>query len=300
VAGRWIDLVDPSSDELHQALPVHVDPEVFEALATRQGADRAPRPLLEGHGSYAFGVLIAMRPLPEEDRVEHQEVDFVATPELLVTVRKTPPGGIPYDPAALRPAADESASVGVLIHRLVDDVAETYLGLVDALYSEIDEIEDRIDEPKPAAVPRRLSEVRQELIHRRRTATATRAAVRRVLDGRVDVGDHELFPPEIERRFGDTYDTLVRAAEELDIARDLLTGVRDHYQAKITENQNEIGKKLTVIASMVLVPTFIVGFYGQNFDSAFDQAYWSVGVSSVLIVGSMIVLLALYRWRRWI
>jgi magnesium transporter len=129
--------------------------------------------------------------------------------------------------------------------------------------------------------------------------SATRAAVRRVLDGRVEVGDHALFPPEVEQLFGDTYDTLVRVTEE-DIARDLLAGARDHLQAKIAETQNEVGKKLTVIASLVLVPSLIVGFYGQNFEDAFSEEYWSIGVSTSLIAISTIVQLALFRWRRWI
>ena len=64
---------------------------------------------------------------------------------------------------------------------------------------------------------------------------STRAAVRRVLDGRIEVGDHALFPPEIERLFADTYDTLVRVTEELDVARDLLASVRDHLQSKVAE-----------------------------------------------------------------
>ena len=98
----------------------------------------------------------------------------------------------------------------------------------------------------------------------------------------------------------DTYETLVRVTEELDVARDLLAGVRDYYQAKIAEQQNEVAKKLTVIASLVLVPSLIVGFYGQNFAGVFRAAYWSVGVSLGLIVGSTLVQLALFRWRRWI
>ena len=59
--------------------------------------------------------------------------------------------------------------------------------------------------------------------------------MRRVLDGRIEVGDHALFPPEIERLFADTYDTLVRVTEELDVARDLLASVRDHLQSKVAE-----------------------------------------------------------------
>jgi hypothetical protein len=74
------------------------------------------------------------------------------------------------------------------------------------------------------------------------------------VDGRIDAGDPELFPHEMERLFADTYDTLVRVTEDADVARDLLTGVRDHLQSRIAESQNEVGKKLTVIASLVPRP----------------------------------------------
>ena len=92
----------------------------------------------------------------------------------------------------------------------------------------------------------------------------------------------------------------MRAAEELDVARDLLASSRDHHQAKIAESQNEIVKTLTVIASLVLVPTLIVGFYGQNFAGAFDDPYWSSASRPGSSSGSTIIQLALFRWRRWI
>jgi magnesium transporter len=300
VSTRWLDLVDPTREELLAALPAHVDPEVVELLAARPSEGLEPRPLLEGHGAYVFGVLAAAHPLPDEDRVSYQEVDLVATPELLVTVRKTPPGGVPFDPAGLHPAAEERAPVGTLVHRLVDEVVDSFFASLDAAYAEIEELEDSIDVWPPSRVRARISDLRHELLHSRRTASATRAAVRRVLDGRIEVGEHALFPPVVERLFADTYEALVRITEELDIARDLVAGVRDHHQSMIAEGQGEIAKKLTVIASLVLVPSLIVGYYGQNFESAFDESYWSIGVSSGLILGSTLVQLALFRWRRWI
>jgi magnesium transporter len=302
VHARWTDLVDPTREEVLAALPVHVDPEVVETLATPPSDGRDPRPVLEGHGAYVFGVLMAASPVPDENRIAYQEVDFVATPTLLVTVRKTPVGGVvpTYPPAVLHPAVEGGAPAGALVHKLVDDVADSYLTSIDEIYGEIEELEDAIDTALPSLVRERISTFRHELLDARRMMSATRAAVRRIIDGRVEVGDHALFPPEIELRFADTYETLVRAIEELDIARDLLAGVREHHQSKITENQGEIAKKLTVIASLVLVPSLIVGYYGQNFDSAFDEQYWSIGVSSGLILASTVVQLALFRWRRWI
>jgi len=298
MSARWLDLVDPSRSEVEAVLPAGVDPDVLEALAAPIVRERVQRPLIEDHGPYVFGVLVPIVTL--EDMATHQEVCFVATAERLVTVRKETAGGTSFDVAALHAADEAGNPVGMLVHRLVDDVVDTYLDLLDAVYAEIDGLEDEIDELRPSVVRLRLSDLRHQLLHRRRTVSATRAAIRRIIDGRIDVGDAELFPPAVERMFADTYDTLVRVTEELDVARDLLAGVRDHLQSKIAENQNEVGKKLTVIASLVLVPSFIVGFYGQNFDGVFDRQFWTLGVSVGLIVVSSLVQLALFRWRRWI
>jgi magnesium transporter len=299
VGAHWVDLVDPTREELLYALPAYVDPEVVEALVARPEEGHEARPLLEGHGTYVFGVFVAVRPRAD-GFVDAQEIDVIATPELLVTVRKTAPGGTPFDSAVLHAAHDEEAAVGVLVHRIIDEVADSYLDLVDAIYTRVDDFEDRIDELRPADVGARLLEARHKLLLQRRTVSATRAAVRRVLDGRVEVGTHALFPPDVEHLFGDTYETLVRATEELDIARDLLAGARDHLQAKIAETQNDVVKKLTVIASLVLVPSLIVGYYGQNFENQFDKPFWTIGISTALIVVSTLVQLGLFRWRRWI
>ena len=301
MSARWLDLVDPTREELLATLPVQVDPDVVEALVSPSLEGREPRPLLESHGTYVFGVLVAARPLPHEDRVSYLEVDVVATPAVVVTVRKSPgDGGEPFDVSALHPAADQESGAGDLVHRLVDEIAESHLESLDAVYAEIEELEDGLDTWEPKRVRERLVDLRHELLHSRRTVAATRSAVRRVLDGRIEVGDHALFPPDVERLFADTYETLVRATDELDIARDLLAGVRDHHQSMVVEGQGEVTKKLTVIAALVLVPSFIVGYFGQNFESEFDDSLWSISVSTGLVVVSTLVQLAIFRWRRWI
>jgi magnesium transporter len=247
-----------------------------------------------------LGVLLLPGHLGRDDRVVYHEIDVVASPDVLVTVRKTASDGHVADLSGLD-HVDESLPPGLLVHRLVDAAAESYLDLVDDLYAEIDELEDHVDEIPSATLRQRLSTLRHEMLHARRNASATRAAVRRVVDGRLDLGtDDALFPRDAERAFADSYDTLVRAIEELDVARDLLSSVRDYLQSKIAENQSEIVKKLTMVASLVLVPTLITGFYGQNFAGVFDERYWTLGVSSGLIVATTLAQLAFFRWKRWL
>ena len=189
-------------------MPIRVDPEVVEALALARPDGREPRPLLESHGAYVFGVLVAARPFRTRIASSYLEVDLVATPGVVVTVRKSPSGGgEPFDVSALHPAADQKAAAGELVHRLVDEVAESFLESLDAAYAEIEELEDGLDTWQPSRIRTRLADLRHELLHGRRTVAATRAAVRRVLDGRIEVGDHALFPPDVERLFaGDVRD----------------------------------------------------------------------------------------------
>jgi Mg2+ and Co2+ transporter CorA len=293
---EWRDLLDPGRDELLGALSVRVDPDELEAMLA-EPLER-PRPHLEGHADYVFGVLVAMAPAQEGGTLENREIDFVATTDRLVTVRKTPVDGTPWQPECLVAVAD--APVGQLVFRLVDDVAQSYLEVVDDADAAIDELEDHIDDWPSVRVRRRISALRHELILARRTVGATRAKVRRITDKRLDIAGETLFPEDVERLFADTYETLFRAGEELDVSRELLSSSRDYHQALIAENQNEVGKKLTVIASLVLVPSFVVGFYGQNFASEFDRGFWTLGMSTGLILVSTVVQLAIFRWRRWI
>jgi magnesium transporter len=110
-----------------------------------------------------------------------------------------------------------------------------------------------------------------------------------------------VFTRDVELDFASVYDKLLRAADGLELARDLVSGVRDYYQAKVAINQNEVMKRLTVIASVLLVPTFIVGLYGQNFDDMPELRWgWGYGWSWGLIIATTVIQLAFYRWKRWI
>jgi magnesium transporter len=299
---EWIDLLDPSEAELRTVLGREIHDRALEQLLRPARHDDEPRPRLEGHDQYVFGVFLVPIAIREEDRVFYQEVDLVATRERLVTVRKAPEGGHPLDLGALQAAPVDDDRAGMLVYRLVDLIAEYFLDLVDALNDEIDELEEGIEVWTSTQIRQRMSALRHDLLHVRRTVSPTRDAIRRVVDRRIDVGEGpEVLPRDVELDFADVYDKLLRAMDGLDLSRDLLASARDYHQAKIANDQNEVTKRLTVIASLLLVPTFIVGLYGQNFRHMPELA-WSFGYwwSWALIIGTTILQLAIFRWLGWI
>jgi magnesium transporter len=300
---EWIDLIDPSADELRSKLPVTVPDSALELLLAPARHNDEPRPTLQAHGDYIFGIFLVAVAVPEEDRVFYQEVDVVVTRDVILSVSKTPPGEHPYDPRPTREACRPDDEGGMMLYRLVDDIAEHYLDLVDTLDGEIDELEDTVESAPAAEIRNRLSELRHDLLHIRRTLAPTRDAVRRVVDNVIEVEQgSEVFPRDVEVAFNSAYDKLLRAFDGLELSRDLIASVRDYLQAKIANDQNEVMKKLTVIASVLLVPTFIVGLYGQNFRHHFPELGWQFGYawSWGLIVVTTIGQLLFFRWKKWI
>jgi magnesium transporter len=300
---EWIDLIDPTPEELRAKVPSVLQESALELLLRPAQQGDEPRPTLRSHGSYVLGVFLVAVVGPPDDRVFYQEVDVILTPDVLFSVSKTPTGAKPYDPRPVREACRPDDNAGMMLYRLVDDIAERYLDLVDDLDGEIDRLEDTVESAPVARTRNRLSVLRHDLLHIRRTLAPTRDAVRRVVDNVVELNTGaEVFPHEVEVAFNSVYDKLRRAFDGLELSRDLIASVRDYLQTKIANDQNEVVKKLTVIASVLLLPTFIVGLYGQNFRHHFPELGWQWGYvwSWGLIVVTTIMQLAYFRWKKWI
>jgi magnesium transporter len=300
---EWIDLFDPSDEELHKHLPADIqEPALNVLLAPAEHADER-RPTLQEHGSYIFGVFLVAVAVRDENRVYYQEIDVVATSDRLIAVSKTPPGEKSFDPCPAKEACNPDDSGGMMLYRLVDDIAERYLDLIDDVDEEIDELEDSVESATAAHIRDRISALRHDLLHIRRTLAPTRDAIRRVVDNVIEVEEGpEVFPRDVEVAFNSAYDKLLRAFDGLELSRDLIASVRDYLQSKVANDQNEVTKKLTVIASLLLVPTFIVGVYGQNFQHHFPEIHWQFGYlfSWGLIVATTAIQLWFFRRKRWI
>ena len=299
---RWIDLLDPSPDELNAKLPAAVHERALEQLLAPARHDDEPRPKLDPQGDYVFGVLLVPVLDAAEEEVFYQEIDLVITRDTIVTVRKTPEGGRPpWDPSAAQASRRNEDNVAMVAYHLIDDVAEHFLDLVDGLNDEIDALEDNVEVWTSEKIRARLSGLRHDMLHIRRTLAPTRDAVREVIDNRVEFAGEEIFTHEVELNFGNAYDKLLRAADNLELARDLLAGVRDYHQAQIANEQNDVMKKLTAIASILLLPTLIVGLYGQNFRNIPELRwgwgyYWSLGLIAITSLAQILY----FRRKKWL
>ena len=209
---EWTDLLDPSPEELRRHLPKDIHPRALEQLLASAKHDDEPRPKLEGHGNYIFGVFLVPVVVPNEDRIYYQEVDLIGTRDGLLTVRKTPERGKPFDISPAQAACRADEGVGMNAYHLIDEIAERYLDLIDGMNDEIDELEENVEDWEPQKTRARLSGLKHDLLHVRRTLSPMRDAVRGVVDDRVELDDGgPMLTREVELNFAAAYDKFLRA-----------------------------------------------------------------------------------------
>lgn len=113
-------------------------------------------------------------------------------------------------------------------------------------------------------------------------------------------GDPDQIQEETEKYYRDVYDHLVQLVDLTETYRDLASGARDIYLNTLSLSTNEVMKKLTVVATVVLPLTFVVGIYGMNFaDSPYNmpELSWTYGYPAIMLgmLGVTILLIAYFR-----
>jgi len=74
--------------------------------------------------------------------------------------------------------------------------------------------------------------------------------------------------------------------ELVETYRDLASGARDIYLNTLSQSTNEVMKRLTVVATIILPLTFVVGVYGMNFGGgpySMPELGWRFGYPAVLV-----------------
>jgi magnesium transporter len=177
-------------------------------------------------------------------------------------------------------------------YRVLDVIVEGYFDLLDDIETDIEEIEEEVTVSTDRETLEKINDVRRDLLSFRKQAWPAREAV-----GVLARGDPDQIQPETEKYFRDSYDHLVQIVDLTETYRDLVSGARDIYLNTVSQSTNEVMKVLTVVATIFIPLTFVVGVYGMNFagspynmpELGWTYAYPATMVGMALIVGAMLV-----------
>ena len=297
---EFLVLDKPSREELLQALGGVVPEDSAQRLADRFIRKGTARASLRQEGDHIFGSLLLPECLVEENRIIYEQVDLIITSTAVFVISDSSVYAGSSDAETswgktLRDAGPngKTENAGRIVHKLFDSAVDRYESLAVDLELEIDEVESSFDSWSGEQIQVRLRELRNDLLTSRRNLVPLREGLRRIADDEIDLDSNQFFTRDIDIRFRDSYERVIRVNESLDSLRDYVAGVRDAHQAHVAQRQNEVMQRLTVIASILLVPTLIVGIYGQNFsdipETRWTHGYvWSWALIVVITIGQLI------------
>ena len=141
-----------------------------------------------------------------------------------------------------------------------------------------------------------INSVRRELLSFRKLAWPTREAV-----GVLARGDPDQIREDTEKYYRDVYDHLVQLVDLTETYRDLVSGARDIYLNALSQSTNEVMKVLTVVATIFIPLTFVVGVYGMNFSggpAAMPELSWPYAYPAVILGMGAVALVMMGYFRR--
>ena len=113
--------------------------------------------------------------------------------------------------------------------------------------------------------------------------------------------DSDVIAPGTLIYLRDVYDHALQVSESLEVQRDILASMLDVYHSAMANRMNEIMKVLSIVSTIFIPLTFVVGVYGMNFEFMpelhMHYAYPAVWIVMGLIFVSMVLW---FRHKRWI
>lgn len=316
----WVDLENPTPEEEEWAfrtfLPVH-PLTVEDATKPRREPDQgAHLPKVEEYADYLFAVVNplpawAVRPTPAEEppaeiepngkphlsRVGRPQLSAVLTRRVLITHHYDKLGCVD----AIRGYVARHADCGgrgpdYLFHLILDDMVDEYAPVVERIADRLDRLEGRLFvNPTPELIHR--------LLHVKRRVAALRKTLileREVL-ARLTRGEFALVDEREVAYYRNVYDHLVRYAELIENAREMVGDLMQAHLSATSNRLNEIMKVLTTISVIGLICTFIAGVYGMNFEYM-PEIHWRFGYPFALglMVAASATAFAIFRWKKWV
>ena len=256
------------------------------------------RPKIEDYDRYLFIVLRMLRPTGAGGFTSEQ-LSIILGPGHIFTFQEGLQGDV-FDAVRerIRNGKGKIRGMGAdyLTYALIDAIVDSYFSVLEDLGERIVNLEEELTTLPDHSTLQMINEIKKEIIFLRKAVWPLREAV-----SFLERGDSSLLSDATRVYFRDVYDHTVQVIDTVETYRDLLSGMFDLYLSSISNRTNEIMKFLTVIGTIFMPLTFLVGVYGMNFKHL-PELEWRNGY--FILWGFMLTLavamIIYFRRKQWL
>lgn len=256
------------------------------------------RPKIEDYGEYLFLVMKAVSRKDPGQSLMVEQVSLIVGKNFVLCFLEGNDDPFVDLRGRLRNEKGRLRKMGCdyLTYAHLDTIVDQYFPLLEQLGEDIEQLEEELIAHADRGTLRMLHGFKQEMILLRRAIWPLRDVL-----SHLERGDSTLIHSSTHIYLRDVYDHTIQLIETTETYRDMLGGMMDIYLTSLSNKLNETMKVLTVIATIFIPLTFIVGIYGMNFE-VMPELEWPWGyplVMSLMLVLAIGMLWA-FRKKHWI
>jgi magnesium transporter len=259
------------------------------------------RAKLEEYGDHLF---IVSRMPGSDGRLDTEQLSLFLGKRYVLTFQDRPGDCLDTVRERIRRSRGLLRSLGpdYLTYVLLDATIDAYFPVLEKLSERIDDLEDYILSLSDDNTVAMIHEVKSDLLMLRRAVWPHREMFNAMIRETTDLVDEET---RVHLR--DCYDHTAQLIDLIEVYREVTADLRDMYLSMVNQRTNEVMKVLTIIATVFMPLTFIVGIYGMNFDPDSSpwnmpelRAYYGYPVTLASCVVVTIGMLIYFRKKKWI
>jgi magnesium transporter len=256
------------------------------------------RPKLEDYGEYLYIVMKMFRKGDGTDIITEQ-VSLILGVNFVISFQEGIRGDV-FDPVRerIRSGKGKLRSMGAdyLAYSLMDAIVDNYFVVLEEAEERIEVLEDEVvAKPTPETV-QKLHKLKREMIFLRKAVWPLREVL-----AAMTRRDSKLITEPVMIYLRDVYDHVIQVIDIIEVSRDMLSGMLDIYLSSMSNRLNEVMKFLTVIGTIFMPLTFLVGVYGMNF-KYLPELEWHYGYYGVWIfmVALSLAMVLYFKRKRWL
>lgn len=287
----WINIDGIHNTELIETLGNHFG---HHPLLMEDIVNTLSRPKLEEYDDYLFLNLKMLGISKHQNSIISEQVSLILGKNYVISFQEQ--AGDVFDSIRIRIRESKGnirkRKADYLFYRIIDTVVDNYFFIIEHLSEQIEKLEDIVIETQSADILHQIQDLKTQLIQIRKAISPLREAV-----GLLQKDEVKLIHKNTLQYFRDVYQNLIQVSESIDIYREMTKNLMDLYQSGINNRMNQVMQVLTIIATIFIPLTFIVGIYGMNFDNI-PELHWKYGYFATWGVMLVIVLIMLYYFKR--
>lgn len=287
-------------DGIHDVRALSILGENFQLhpLVIEDIVNTTQRPKLEDFEGYLFVTVKMIIYNREESKLRSEHVSLVCGGGYILSFLED--AGDVFEPIRQRILSGRGQirknGSGYLLYALLDAIVDYYFQVIEELGEEIEALEEQVvANPLPTTL-RGIHRIKRELIILRRSVWPMREIVNALLRE-----ETSLISKGTRVFLRDLYDHTIQVADTVETLRDIMSSALDVYLSSVSNRLNEVMKVLTVVSSIFIPLTFIVGIYGMNFEYM-PELEWRYGYPTLMVFMTVLalILLAFFKRRRWL